>query len=322
MAVIEGISGGSGGIGYRSVEPTPRAPAGGPPPDVEQHDRNRQADGFDEPPPPPPVDLLGGMLRQAVDWASQNLAATARAALDAAKNAGVTVPRPTPPAPPTPGPVYSRGMTEAQLAAYQQDQGARNDCAEYSIAAALNMLYGGAVQGSDVAAAADQVIRDHIFPFSPPWAGTRIWQNGPTTPGQQANIVNAIARQGRLPLSATHVQATTTDLVNYLRQPDTAVIVTIRWDAAHLNSHAMLLSAYDPSHVDQNGNPAPWGFVNSLAPSGTQIYWMSGAAFENAWGLDLFPGLGSKNAVVITKTPAASATATPAATPEPPDRGR
>ena len=265
---------------------------------------------------------------------------------------------PTPPAPPTLGPVYWAGMTEAQLAAFQQNQGSRNDCAEYAIAAGLNMLYGGAVRGSDVAAAADQVIRDHFLPFAPPWAGTRMSENGPTAPWQQANIVNGIARQGGLSLAATATHATAADLIHYLQQPDTAVVVTISWDDAHvpqiarasdagtgagggaplqLNAHAMLLAAYDPNHVDSSGNPAPWGFVNSWTDGsggGTEIYWMPDADFQEAWSHPLPWPMGANNAVVITRTatstvsatatpmPTTTPTPTPSATPTPGPRDR
>lgn len=190
---------------------------------------------------------------------------------------------PTPPVAPAPGtpagPVYWGGLTEAQLAAYQRRHGdTRNDCADYSVAAVLNMFQGGAVSGSDVARAGD--LGNVLY-------GYRLWPNGPTTPQQAANIFNAIADRAALPLSATAVKPeTSADLVQYLQQPDTAVIVTIGWDDAHvpdiarasdtgngarggaplqINAHAMVLAAYDPTHLDRNGNPAPWGFVNSWA---------------------------------------------------------
>jgi hypothetical protein len=251
----------------------------------------------------------------------------------------------TPAAPPAAGPVYWGGRAEAQLAAFQQLQGTgRNDCADYSVAAVFNMFQGGGVQGSDVARAAD--LGNVLY-------GYRLWPNGPTTPAQAANIVNAIADRAGLPFSATALRApTTADLVGYLRQPDTAVIVTIGWDDANvpdiartsdtrnsagggaplqINAHAMVLAAYDPGHTDRNGNPAPWGFVNSWANGGTEIYWMPDADFQRAWTHEI-PLVGSRNAVVITRGtaagPAATATATltpapapvatrPAATPSP-----
>lgn len=249
---------------------------------------------------------------------------------------------PTPPVAPAPAlptePVYWGGLTEAQLAAFQQRQGTdRNDCADYSVAAVLNMFEGGAVQGSDVARAAD--LGNLLY-------GYRLWPNGPTTPGQAANIVNTIADRAGLPVSATAVKPeTSADLVAYLQQPDTAVIVTIGWDDAHvpdiartsdtansagggaplqINAHALVLAAYDPGHLDRNGNPAPWGFVNSWADGGTEIYWIPDADFQQAWSHEI-PLVGSHNAVVVTRSAVAVAdattpapTVTPAPVPTPP----
>jgi hypothetical protein len=238
-------------------------------------------------------------------------------------------PTPTPTPTATNTPIYLGGLTEAQLAAYQQDQGDRNDCGEFAIAAALNLLYGGSVLGCDVAAAADQV----WFPL--PSKGLRMWPDGPTTPQQQANIVNGIARQGGLSLSATATKATTADLIQYLEQPDTAVVVTIGWDdtsipqiartsdahtqavsAGPINGHAMLLVAHDPTHLDFNGNPAPWGFVNSWENGGTEIYWAPDTDFNQAWDHKL-PLVGSNNIVVITNAPSTSASTTPTPTATP-----
>lgn len=244
------------------------------------------------------------------------------------------LPTATPPAPSTtpPAPAYLAGRTEAELAALQQRQpDGRNDCADYSIAASLNLLFGGSVRGNDVAAAADQV------PWLLPGRGLRMWENGPTTPAQQANIVNGVARQGQLPLSAVATKATTDELVQYLGQPNTAVIVTIGWDDAHvpqiartsqdgtsagggaplqLNAHAMVLAAHDPTHLDHAGNPAPWGFVNSWADGGSELYWMPDADFQQAWGHDI-PLVGSHNAVVITREPAPAASPQTSGTPTP-----
>jgi len=221
------------------------------------------------------------------------------------------------------------GLTEAQLAAYQQDQGDRNDCAEFSIAAALNLLYGGSVLGRDVAAAANQV-------WDPlPSKALRMWPGGPTTPQQQANIINGIARQGGLSLSATATKATTADLIQYLEQPKTAVVVTIGWDnttvpqiartsdingqsssGGPINAHAMLLVAHDPTHLDFNGNPAQWGFVNSWENGGTEIYWVPDTDFNQAWDHKI-PLVGSNNVVVITNDPSTSASTTPSPTATP-----
>jgi hypothetical protein len=254
------------------------------------------------------------------------------------------------------------GLTQAQLAALQQNQGSRNDCAECAIAASLNLLFGGSVRGGDVAAAADQVTAQDPNRFGVsvplPWKGLRWAPNGMTTPWQQANIVNGIARQGGLPLSASVAHPATDELVRLLGQPGTAVVVTLGWSRDDIpqiaagsgpsqplgdgstftldlplglevevpvSAHAMLLAAHDPTHVDSNGDPAPWGFVNSWTdgasptnPNGaTEIYWMSDADFQQAYS---FPVVG--NAVVITResAPVETAsvpTAAPAPTPDP-----
>jgi len=271
-------------------------------------------------------------------------------------------PRPTPTATPSPAAtsaplsVYVGGHAEAELAAFQQNQGARNDCAEYAIAAGLNLLFGGNVRGREVAAAADQVTATGDnrlgLPLPVPNWGLRISENGPTTPWQQANIVTGVARQGELALVADVTHATPEQLIDLLGRDDTAVIVTLGWnrndvpqitlgngqprdisnpgtwslplgvELPAVDAHAMLLAAHDPGHVDQNGDSAPWGFVNSWVdgantanPGGaTEIYWMSDEDFRGAYN---FPLVG--NAVVITRQspPAATPEAVPVPTPGP-----
>ena len=231
-------------------------------------------------------------------------------------------PTPTPTPTPTPsqtsptGPVYWGGLSEAQMAALQQSQGARNDCAEFAIAAGLNIMYGGNVRGADVAQAADQ-----LPGFVPLW-GLRMWPNGPTSPQQQANIVNGIAGEGGFDFQATATKATPEELVDHLSEPGTAVVVTIGWaqgDAPQLlqnteggfgasakgifNGHAMLLAAYDPTHLDGQGNPAPWGFINSWVDGSraSEIYWMPDGDFREAFEYDILL-MGSNNAVVISES--------------------
>ncbi len=83
-----------------------------------------------------------------------------------------------------------------------------------------------------------------------------------------------------------------------------------------LNAHAMVLAAYDPTHLDHAGNPAPWGFINSWADGGSELYWMPDADFQQAWDHDI-PLAGSHNAVVITREPAPAASPQPSDTPTP-----
>lgn len=263
-------------------------------------------------------------------------------------------PTPTPLAAPTPPPptarpsvaVYLGGLPEAELAALQQNQGDSIDCAEYAIAESLNLLYGGSVRGSEVATAANQItaVDDNRLglPLPVPSWGLQWWENGPVTPWQQANIVNGIARQGGLELSANVTHPPADELIRLLGQPGTAVIVTLGWNREHvpeiartsgpsqafydpgfwslplgvevpaMGAHAMLLAAYDPTHVDQSDHPAPWGFVNSWDDGGTEIYWMSDEDFRQAYG---FWPVG--NALVITRESASVEATTPNPAPTP-----
>jgi hypothetical protein len=238
-------------------------------------------------------------------------------------------------------------LSESQLAVYQQFQGQRNDCAQFAIAASLNLVYGGSVRGSDVGEAADHL------PGFVPWWGLRMWPNGPTSPQQQANIVNGIAQEGGFDFQATAIKATPEELIDHLSEPTSAVVVTIGWAQGDLpqiaqtslkgltgsadgilNGHAMLLAAYDPTHLDGQGDPAPWGFINSWVDGTTEIYWMPDDDFREAFEYDIL-AMGSNNAVIIsdststipsagnlasptpTSTPTASQAPTPTQTPDP-----
>jgi hypothetical protein len=239
--------------------------------------------------------------------------------------------------------MYWGGLSEADLAYYQQHQGNRNDCAEFAIAASLNLMYGGNVRGRDVGDAADQI------PWLLPWGGLRMWPDGPTSPQQQVNIVNGIASQGGFDFEATATKATPEDLIDHLSDPNSAVVVTIGWgmnDPPQIartsdlktqagadtifNGHAMLLAAYDPTHMDAHGDPAPWGFINSWENGGPQLFWMPDDDFREAFAYDIFM-MGSNNAVVISEsspalpslgnqpmaTPTPSPSSTPSGTPSP-----
>jgi hypothetical protein len=182
-------------------------------------------------------------------------------------------------------------MTEAQLAAFEQCQGNTNYCHSYSVAATVNMLTKSSLSGdavADMANAGWWLGKDTIFLPG---------QGGPPT--QQVNQIEMIdwLAEGdgiSLNLSAEAMKGTTSDLINLLGQPDKAVIVTIQWDKGDPTSgHAMVLAAYDETHVDRIGNIQPWGFINSADnPSGPHLFWMTNDEFQKVWGnwgeLDIF----------------------------------
>lgn len=227
--------------------------------------------------------------------------------------------------------VYAGGLTEADLAALQQAQEG-NNCAKYAIASALNMLGFGYFSGKS--------IKDWAIPN--PFLSVPIISA--TTPGQQINILNELAKYNDLPITAEALKVTPSDLKVWLHDPNEVVIVTIGWDDNDIpiitrdssdasgnpdrpaegigwGAHSVVLASYDPTHVDAAGNPAPWGFVNSWTNGGNEIYWMTDADFTQALEYDIPFGVGSNNAVVITKTDTLTGengTPTPTISPTPP----
>lgn len=181
------------------------------------------------------------------------------------------------------------------------------------------MLYGGSVQGSEVAEWANSA---YGLGGTLRGQNLRVWNDFATTPQQQANIINTIASYSGIALKAEAKHGNKADLYKLLGAPDTAVIVTIGWDpgfkpflARDGNSneapdakwpyfaHALVLAAYDPGHTStSSGNTitTEWGFVNSWYTGGSSIYWMPDADFDKAWNFNIVP-VGSNNMVVVTK---------------------
>jgi WXG100 family type VII secretion target len=244
--------------------------------------------------------------------------------------AGGEPPTPTPsgtptPTPPLPSTIYEEGYSITDLAGFQENQGMTNNCGEYAAAAALDMLFGGnRFTGADLTTFADA--STNLLP----WAGRRMFQNGPTMPPQQANLINEYATANNLPVEAT---ATTTDregLIRMLETPDQTLMVTISYGndwqptltsngvnqvplppgALPYSGHVMVLAAYE----DNGGNPR-WGFVNSWVDGGSDIYWMTDADFQRAWNYDGFM-MGNNNVVVVRDTTNDPPPTSPPPTPE------
>jgi WXG100 family type VII secretion target len=236
-------------------------------------------------------------------------------------------PTETPTAPPTSGPplptaVYEEGYSISDLAGFQENQGMTNNCGEYAAAAALDMLFGGnRFTGTDLTAFADA--STNLLP----WLGRRMFQNGPTMPPQQANLINDYAAANHLPVEATATTIDREGLIRMLETPDQTLMVTISYGndwqptltsngvsqvplppgALPYSGHVMVLAAYE----ENGGNPR-WGFVNSWVDGGSDIYWMTDADFQRAWNYDGFM-MGNNNVVVVRDT-----TNDPPPTPAPP----
>ena len=191
---------------------------------------------------------------------------------------------------------YWRGWGESQLAEYQQNQGQTNHCAKYAAATALNLLYGTSIQGGDIVDWLD--IRF--------LAGTPRYTVLGNTFGslvvQTAEIVRAAARQHNLTPDVSISRGNNSDLISSLQDPNQLEIISITYLKQDLprvsygtgissslsgpgffGGHLMLLGAYDPGHLDQNGTPTPWGFLSSWARH-EFLYWMTGEDFLRSWG--------------------------------------
>jgi hypothetical protein len=250
--------------------------------------------------------------------------------------------------------VYAGKSNEAQLAALQKHQGPKNNCAPYSIASALQLLSGRDIKHDDVARRADRwTILDTASGFLPilnPFISAEqrqkartIWQSRPplrtypnfaTRPIDQAHLAIAVARDNGMTLKARPINASLEDLKRLLKEPHTALLVTLTWTArTQLRleyrgseslggilyllkipsvsllgriktpaikvsvpaAHTMFLAAHDPA-TDK------FGFVNSWADGGKQLYWIAAPKLEAHMKADRWLGL-SNNTVVLTYTP-------------------
>jgi hypothetical protein len=187
--------------------------------------------------------------------------------------------------------IYWRGMSSSQLGEYQRDQGDRNDCAIYAIAAALNLLE-NAPNNYDGLSLSNQVDAE--------WESGRKmlrWKpNSATFPYHQINVVHLINFVGHTTYSAKIVNGFKGIMREKIRSTDSLQLVTIYYDidkppaiimdnqgpyilnftedTPPYSGHTMVLVAYDPNHIDQNGIIREWGFVNSWE-SGKTLSWIS-----------------------------------------------
>lgn len=176
----------------------------------------------------------------------------------------------------------------AQLWHYQQQQGQSNNCALHSLAAMLNLHYGMNLEGSTLARRIDSSWWRHPLRYrmAPGWA---------THPLQAQRVLAWLSRELGFQFSCRLLRTQSAYLLDLLRfQRNTYALITILWWGSgpqmltrqqgknifmHTNSrmggHTMLLAAYDPERVDDEGIHYPWGFINSWATPYTQdLFWM------------------------------------------------
>lgn len=182
------------------------------------------------------------------------------------------------------------------LASLQQDQGQSNNCGILSACQALNLLYGSNLVGSYWAGVFDRMPFPSILTY-------RCLRNGPTLPYQQTRQIQYIARQSGLPTPTIQILSSNpAELRAILAKPNMAAIVTIGWintvgpkimigkttinrnrSERGSSYHTMLLGAYDPLHISEDGILRPWGFVNSWSAPGKDLFWISDGEFVRAW---------------------------------------
>lgn len=145
--------------------------------------------------------------------------------------------------------IFSEGKSEAELAQYQKNQGRTNNCAVYSISAALRMLGDqpppgreGSLYGVDYDAAvvlsnSRAVIRPNLFATLRDFLSNqdlRLWPNGPVAPREQAILARELAAKHRIPVRALAMRGTPEDLLRYLAMPNTHVLVSFGWSGSDL----------------------------------------------------------------------------------------
>lgn len=206
-------------------------------------------------------------------------------------------------------PLYWRGWSEQQLAAYQQDQGTSNHCAKYAAASALNMLFGIVLTGSDLVEWVES------RPMKGTGRYTILGNHYGSLVYQTANLVRELGRQAGLPIAVKSQARRVSDLLEALTEQNSLTLVTLTYfkgkepvisrgentisslaPAGWVGGHILIPAAYDPEHHDQAGRGTPWGFLSSWG-SKHLIYWMTDAEFASSWGrLSVF------NTVTISRT--------------------
>lgn len=213
-------------------------------------------------------------------------------------------------------PAYPGKLTEIDLAGLQRLQ-AGNSCVPHSLCAAFQLLTGREIDPRELDAELN------LLPFFSRLR-YRSWNNGPVTPLQQVALARTLASNLDLQVTARLAHPEPSGLVDLIRQPATAVLVTIGWwkhhppgifrgtdtvsqaDGSGTQWHTMLAAAYDPGHRDSSGNERPWGFVNSWVDRGETLFWMSDADFLRSWQF-YTPFGGRRPAVILQRTPSAQA---------------
>jgi hypothetical protein len=191
---------------------------------------------------------------------------------------------------------YWRGLTESQLAKYQQNQGSSNHCAKYAAATSLNMLYGTSLSGDSLVSWLDARVLKGTGRYT-------IFGNiNGSLVFQTANLVRKLAGQNYLQPEIRCGFGSAADLKKRLLNGNLLTMVTLTYfqgsepvisagsntvsslgPSPLIGGHVMILGAYDVHHQNQNGQSTPWGFLSSW-PNKEHIYWLTDNDFIRTWG--------------------------------------
>jgi len=203
-----------------------------------------------------------------------------------------------------------KALPEADLARYQTLQ-IGNDCALHAISSSIYLLLDEFFSPTDLITLTNKLW----------WRGRfyRIVPRSGIFPHMQLGLLNYLIRHNKLPLKAKLLHLTPEILRNLPHDDDLAALITIYWlpkkapgiylgstevnynGNTHLSGHTMLFSAYDSDHQNGRAGLTPWGFINSWADGGSDLFWMSDLEFRRAWNFRV-PIIGYNAAVIISRT--------------------
>jgi hypothetical protein len=192
--------------------------------------------------------------------------------------------------------IYWRGWQETQLADYQQDQGSTNHCSKYASASAINLLLGSSINGDSLVNLLEKRILRGSFRY------TIFGNHNGSLVFQTANQLRLLGLLNGIKLDVHIKRGKAPDLLGVLKDGGTVCLVSVtyfkgeepgiargqntssvlaasRW----VGGHIMILSVYDPTHLNTSGVCTPWGFLSSWA-SKDQLYWMTDEDFLRTWG--------------------------------------
>lgn len=201
--------------------------------------------------------------------------------------------------------------SEAELAAFQVKQ-VGNTCSFHAIAVALRLLLEYEINPDKLSEKVNKLWwRGRFMRVAPDWA---------VTPRMQVRIVQYLARENDLPITAFYTHGDMEFLPAMLSDPDSILLITLLWiwrqappiylgdtsknynKTKKMGGHTMILASYDPQHQADGQFTTPWGFINPWMSKAKQLFWMRDEDFRKAWRFPL-PLIGPNPLVAIQKRP-------------------